>query len=290
MIRKEDGVIVVAVLWVGALIMWLAMQIGSETRLHGEERVHLLRKSQALHVAIGGCYEALARLGQPLPTGLERGQEDNWQPDGLPHRVEYETGEALVLVEAESRKLNVNLAQPDQLKRAIVRAGYDEAAAEGLADVIADFVDQDDLTRLHGAEKDKYRELGLPYPPFNGPLISLDQLLLAPGVTNPLFYGFGREDSVGEGRKSGFALDGLFPRRDSLFHLLTVHGNNRVLLELDAEELLEEKIVTWENGGVYRILSLGKALTGPPPILIWLTVRFTPGNGQGYQVLHRKIM
>lgn len=290
MMRKQDGVIVVAVLWVCALIMWFAMQIGAETRLQGEEQIHLLRKSQALHFAIGGCYEALARLGQPLPTGLERRQEDNWQPDGTPHLVEYETGQAVVLVEAESRKLNLNLAQPDQLKRAIVRAGADDGMAEQLADVIADFVDQDDLTRLHGAEKDRYKQLGLPYIPFNGPLISLDQLLLVPGVTSQLFYGHARGEPSAEGRPLEFSLDAMFPRRDSLFHLLTVHGNNRTMTEEDPLNELEEKIITWESGGVYRILSLGKALNGPPPVLLWLTVRFTPGGERGYQVLHRKIL
>ena len=243
-----------------------------------------------MHLAIGGCYEALARLGQALPTGLERKQEDNWQPDGRPHLIEYETGEAVVLVEAESRKLNVNLAQPDQLKRALLRTGLDDAAAEQLADVIADFVDQDDLQRLHGAEKDRYTQLGLPYGPFNGPLLSLDQLLLVPGVSSQLFYGHGREETAEEASRLGFTLDPLFPQRNSLFHLLTVHGNNRTIVDEVLEEELDERVVTWENGGVYRILSLGRVLTGPPPVLIWLTIRFTPGGGQGYQVLHRKVL
>ncbi|MHC1745395.1 MAG: general secretion pathway protein GspK [Syntrophobacteraceae bacterium] len=288
--KNERGVIVVAVLWVCSLIMWFAMQIGTETRLQGEEQIHLLRKSQAMHLAIGGCYEALARLGQPLPTGLERKQEDNWQPDGRPHLIEYGTGEAVVLIEAESRKLNVNLAQPEQLKRALSKAGLDDGMAEQLADVIADFADKDDLTRLHGAEKDRYAQLGLPYGPFNGPLISLDQLLLVPGVSSQLFYGHGREGASDEEEQTEFPLDPLFPRRNSLFHLLTVHGNNRTIADEELGNELEEKIVTWESGGVYRILSLGRTLAGPPPILLWLTIRFTPGGDRGYQVLHRKIL
>jgi general secretion pathway protein K len=288
--KNQDGVIVVAVLWVCALILWFAMQISSEARLQSEETIHLLRKSQATHLAIGGCFEALARLGQPLPTGLERKQEDNWQPDGNPHLITYETGEAIVVVEAESRKLNVNLAQPDQMKRALLRTGLDDGAAEQLADVIADFVDQDDLTRLHGAEKDKYSQLGLPYGPFNGPLISLDQLLLVPGISSQLFDGHGREGVPDEADSREVPLDPLFPRRNSLFHLLTVHGNNRTIADEELGNELEEKVVTWESGGVYRILSLGRAFNGPPPVLIWLTVRFTPGGDRGYQVLHRKVM
>jgi len=32
-LRREDGVIVIAVLWICALTMWFALQIGAESRL-----------------------------------------------------------------------------------------------------------------------------------------------------------------------------------------------------------------------------------------------------------------
>ena len=72
------------------------------------------------------------------------------------------------------------------------KAGADELSSEKLADRIIDFIDADDIPRPHGMEKDGYIKAGLNYIPFNGPLTSLDQLLLVPGVSQQLFYGYDR--------------------------------------------------------------------------------------------------
>ncbi|MFP5213955.1 MAG: hypothetical protein ACLGPL_11320, partial [Acidobacteriota bacterium] len=115
--RREDGAVMIAVLWICALVMWLALQVGYEVRLHGEERVHELRRSQALHIAIGGCYEALARMGTTGPTikGLDDAADRlNWKPNRRPHIVDYENGQAMVVVESENNKVNVNRAGREQ--------------------------------------------------------------------------------------------------------------------------------------------------------------------------------
>ncbi len=287
-LRREDGVIVIAVLWICALTMWFALQIGAESRLQGEEQVHAHRKSQSLYLAIGGCYEALAHMGEPLDIGLGRQAEESWQPDGKPHLVQYETGQALVVIEAEGRKVNVNVTPPEQLRLVLERAGMAESDAEHLADLVADFADPDDSQRLHGGEKDYYENQGIPYPPFNGPLLSLDQMLLIPGMTPQLFYGYQNEPP--ENNPYGEFWDAALPARDSLFGLLTVHGKNQLFVEEDPWDELEEKIITWEKGGVYRILSLGRTFNGPPSVLMWLVVRYTSDGEQPYEVLHRKIL
>ncbi len=54
---------------------------------------------------------------------------------------------------------------------------------EDVADAILDFVDEDDEPREYGAERDYYMSLSTPYAPINGPLQSIEQLLLVRGVT-----------------------------------------------------------------------------------------------------------
>ncbi|HOV87016.1 MAG TPA: type II secretion system protein GspK [Syntrophobacteraceae bacterium] len=302
--RNQRGVVIVAVLWICSLLLWFALQIGTETRLRGEEQVHEIRRSQALHLAIGGAYEALARMGQPLPTGLEdafgksvRGKntlrrdsaEENWQPDGTGHIVEYQTGEALVFIEPEGRKVNVNRANREQLKMVFERTGLAEDRIEQLADVTADFLDNDDLPRLHGGEKDYYQRLGLPYPPFNGPLLSLDQMLLIPGITQDLFFGYGPRENEDRNEASPPPVPGL-PGNNSLFRMFTVYGTNTTLPSGELEEEIQEKIETWRPGEIYRLLSCGKAYTGPPVVVLWLIVRFQPQLPGGYEVLYRKIL
>lgn len=291
LLRREDGVVIIAVLWICALIMWFALRIGSETRLQAEDQVNQFRKSQALHLAIGGCYEAIARMGKPLPSGLDdKSDDDAWQPDGRPHVIEYQTGRAMVIVEAESRKINVNKAKPDQIKAVLGKAQMDEGEAERLADVIADFVDRSDAPRLHGAKKDQYKNMGLSYGPFNGPMTSLDQMLLIPGVTPQLFFGYGRTEEEAQQNESGVTRSPLLPSNDSLFSMFTIYGTNVTLRKDEAELGQEGKQLTWENGGIYRVLSCGASSQGSPAVVIWLVVKSSPESEHGYQVLYRKIL
>jgi general secretion pathway protein K len=287
-VSGQRGVVLIAVIWICALIMWFGLQISAETRLQSEDQIHSIRKSQALHLAIGGCYEAIARLGQPSAFPDDH-LDSNWRPDGKLHLIEYHTGFALVKIELEDIKVNVNKAGQIQLKQILEKAGADEAASEQFADLILDFIDQDDMPRLHGGEKDYYRKLGLNYIPFNGPLISLDQLLLIPGMTDRLFYGYGRTSDSGMQDVTEISKEFLIPDKYSLFNMLTVYGNN-VNLAPDEDEQEADPRLTWKAGGVYRILSFGKSANGPPTVGMWVTVRLTPGGQNPYKILSRKIL
>jgi general secretion pathway protein K len=289
LMHREEGVVLIAVLWICALVMWFTLQIGAMTRMQGEEQVHLFRRAQAHYLAIGGCYEALARMGQQPPTGLERGPDLSLQPDGATHLLKYQTGETMVSVESETTKVNVNIAGPDQLAKVLLATGVNEDAVERLVDVIADFVDPDDLPRLHGMEVREYKRLGLAYGPFNGPLTKLDQMLLIPGITEQLFYGYMRKSGEAE-ESASQTINPMLPSKDSLFAMLTVYGTGTILRQTDLETEIEAKIISWQNGGIYRILSTGVAYNGPPAVTICLIVRFTPQSKSGYEVLSKKLL
>lgn len=88
----------------------------------------------------------------------------------------------------ESARLNVN---------ALVGLGLEEAdealmlmslplMTDDVADAILDWVDADDEPRLYGAENEAYQP---DYTAKNGPLESIDELLLVAGVTPELLYG-----------------------------------------------------------------------------------------------------
>jgi general secretion pathway protein K len=288
MMGRQNGLVMIAVLWICALVLWLALQISTETRLQSEEELHQLHYSRALHLAIGGAYEALGRAGQELPIDAGEDTAGTWQPDGQPQVVAYERGQVLIFIEKETEKINVNLVDHEQLKAVIEQAGMEPAAAGTLADVIQDFVDKDDLVRLGGAEKNQYEKMGVPYPPFDGPLHTLDQLLLIPGITQQLFYGGNLTTENGEDGAETPDLP-LLPGKTSLFHMLTVYGNNKILQgenELMGE-ILEPRV--WEPGEIYRILSYAKLKDNPTAVLVCVIFRYTPEQQSGYQILFRKI-
>ncbi len=289
--KCQRGVVLIAVIWMSALTMWFAFQISAETRIQGEDQIHAIRKSQALHLAIGGGYEALARMGQSSPMRLETPLDLNWQPDGRPRIVEYQTGIALVIIESEDTKVNVNRTGDVQLRQILERTGADELTCEIIADRILDFIDQDDSPRLHGMEKDAYIKAGLGYIPFNGPLTSLDQLLLVPGINHKLFYGYESGFDARAHDLPDIFREFLIPDKYSLFSMLTIYGNNANLpRNLFDEQLTEQMPVTWKSGGTYRILSFGRSANGPPVIGIWLTVRFSPDGKNAFKILNRKVL
>ncbi len=76
-------------------------------------------------------------------------------------------------------------------------------------DVILDWLDADDETRPEGAENDYYQGLEVPFECKNGPMDSIEELLLLPGITLEVFFGDDEADF----------------EQLPLNELLTVHGH-----------------------------------------------------------------
>jgi type II secretory pathway component PulK len=110
----------------------------------------------------------------------------------------------------ESGKLNVNAwlqADPsgDALKTALMKLPN---MTDEIADAIIDWIDEDSETRANGAENEFYGGMTNGYRCKNGPLDTLEELLLVRGVTPELLFGTdrnrnGRADP-GEGDDTGF--------------------------------------------------------------------------------------
>jgi hypothetical protein len=299
MAKQEKGVVIIAVLWICALLMWFSLQISSDIRLQGNSDINYIRRSQALFMGVGGVNEALARMGQPIPLDLDshREADQDWQPDGTARLVTYKTGQAIVVIEKETLKVNVNQADHSHLQAVLEKAGLETDEADVLADNIGDFIDPDELPRLKGAEKDRYKQLGLGYGPFDGPLVSIDQLLLVPGITPQLFYAGRASANLDEQAPPENAeIPPQAPDaigKHSLVELLTVYGNNVELPkedDLDQEPTVPAPPKGWEANGIYRILSYGQSNTGPPAVVIMLIVRYEPQSEHGYEILFRKIL
>lgn len=91
----------------------------------------------------------------------------------------------------ESARINLN---------AVLSFGLDEEQSaamlinvpgmtEEIADAILDWIDADSDMRLLGAERDYYSSLNPPYAPRNGPIGSIEELLLVRDVTPALLFG-----------------------------------------------------------------------------------------------------
>lgn len=74
-------------------------------------------------------------------------------------------------------------------------------------DVILDWLDNDDNPRPNGAESDYYEALDFPLTCKNGPMDSIEELLLLPGMTPEIYFGSEELEDL------------------PLYDVLTVHGN-----------------------------------------------------------------
>jgi hypothetical protein len=95
-------------------------------------------------------------------------------------------------LENESTRLNLNTvlladATGEGSARALLMAL--PGMTESIADAILDWIDQDDDVRQLGAERDYYSGLPRPYAPRNGPLGSIEELLLVREMTPALLFG-----------------------------------------------------------------------------------------------------
>ena len=86
---------------------------------------------------------------------------------------------------------NWNPAQKDLFQRFLLSKsfGLDPDEVETLMDYIKDWLDPDDAVTRFGAESDYYQGLDPPYSCNNGPLATLDRLILIKGINKELLYG-----------------------------------------------------------------------------------------------------
>ena len=126
---------------------------------------------------------------------------------------------------------------------------------EDVADAILDFIDEDEEARPFGAESDYYATLATPYSAANGPLRSVEELLLVRGVTPNLLFGadINRNGVIDPDEQQRFGITIDTPGSLGWAAYLTVHGAeankrrdgaarvdvNQEDLELLYEELLD---------------------------------------------------
>jgi DNA uptake protein ComE-like DNA-binding protein len=82
----------------------------------------------------------------------------------------------------EAGKINLNTATPEILARL-------PGMTPELVDCLLDYRDADNDPRPEGAEQDYYSRLGTPYTIKNGPLATLEELLMVKGFTGSIVYG-----------------------------------------------------------------------------------------------------
>jgi len=255
----DEGVALLLALLFVVLLTVLVVEHAYEMRVEAsfvENNVTLFQAELAARSAVAYGYSLLAAdLEETAASGQEfafDSRVDLWA-EGLPCQ---QINDALMQcrIQDEYGKLNINALvkltngeeneyMVDAFRSLIERRGGEP----DVVDAILDWIDTDDEMRPAGAEADYYAALDPPYGCKNGPMGSVEELLLVVGMTSELF--FGDPENPEE-----------FP---PLTELLTVHGDplGRVnvntakypVLEAMADAIgqsgLAETILDWQENG-----------------------------------------
>ncbi len=133
---------------------------------------------------------------------------------------------------------------------------------EDIADAILDWLDEDEEARPFGAEAEYYNALPTSYSPTNGPLQSVEELLLVRGVTPNLLFGadVNRNGVIDPDEQQRFGITSDSPGAFGWAAYLTVHGaeanrrrdgNPRVNVNQDDLELLYDELTDALGNDLY---------------------------------------
>ncbi|MCC6202935.1 MAG: general secretion pathway protein GspK [Gammaproteobacteria bacterium] len=148
------GFILVAVLWLLALLTVLAGAMTYSSRQATRSMASLVGAAQARHVADGAVQLALLNL-------LSRTSADRLLADGETLELALPGGQAVITVTDESGRIDLNRADSTLLARLLLALDLGEDRALALADAVVDYRDTDMLRSMHGAEDDEYDRAGL---------------------------------------------------------------------------------------------------------------------------------
>jgi len=178
--RSSSGIALVAVLWVVMLLAIIAAVVMSETHSAYRATRNASGRAAAEAIADAAINRAIADLMAPP-------DQRRWRLDGSPAPFVFEGIAVQVSVQDELGKIDLNFA-PDELLAGLLRsAGVPPEQSDALVDAIADWRDDDDLRRLHGAETADYRNAGRRYVPRNGLFQTVEELRLVLGMTDAVF-------------------------------------------------------------------------------------------------------
>ncbi len=186
------GVALVVVMWV-VLVLSLLIS-GFAFTMHVETRVasYARKRQHAEALARSGVELARRELILDVMTATNSTYDARNQPWATNEwYVNHALGDGVlnVVVTDEESKIPVNRASPEQLRRLMILMEVDEGEIDIIVDSVVDWMDENDLHQLNGAEDEYYLSLEPPYRAKNAALDRIEELLMVRGVTPELFYG-----------------------------------------------------------------------------------------------------
>ncbi len=208
--NERGGVALVIVIWIIVVLIAIVGEFSSSMRTETNIARNFKEEEEAYQLALAGIEQAKLELLAAKTNAVVYLDEDNmlvfWNEsedkEKLERKDDVGRGSFKYVISDEDGKLNINTESVERLKYIFVETGIDITEVDTIADSIADWRDTDDLHMLNGAEEDYYRSLDKPYSCKDGPLDSLEELLLVKGMKEEYLSGSKKEEEGAEGKKA----------------------------------------------------------------------------------------
>ena len=231
------------VLWAIGILSMLVTSLLFDA--HVESRIALWRRNRAKAQQLSRSGMEIAELLLSRSEEIRRRQEteeDRWHEaaralaEGLAVRQLREPlGDGVITLDIvpEPARRNVNRLQTDEEWERILEAGgitEDLGLWPVLIDSFMDWTDRDDIPRMHGAETDDYYALlDPPYRAKNGPLDTVEELLLIRGFNRAIVFGGVLNPEAREEERISVP---------GIHDLLTVYGDGKVNVNAASRRVL----------------------------------------------------
>lgn len=220
----KKGVALIVTLWVLLILSTMATSFAYRMKLGIRATVYQRDSFKALSLAQAGVERAIAELDNELETYTS--PEQSWRKG---YQMTLAGGKVAYNIVDEESKVCINSLLEDERKGWNVLEmlkklpGVDSEVAAS----IMDWIDEPSAThREGGAENEYYESLTEPYPCKDGPLDTVEELLLVKGMSPYIFYG---EDINDNGTlEKGEDENGDGELRIGIKDLVTVYTGGRI--------------------------------------------------------------
>jgi len=191
--KAEKGAALPLVLWILAIlfIISLAFPLVINSRIKSMEMLFsrfnaYLETYSSLQHGINifltgrmGTAEMLSSDYNLFPDG------NRYFLDGSFAAIDLFNRKTKISFQREAGIINLRAYHPEIIDGLLRYFGMEKNNRRIFVDSLMDWIDRDDLIRLHGVEKDYYEKLG--YSPRNGALLTVDEIILIKGMEEKIF-------------------------------------------------------------------------------------------------------
>ena len=179
-VGSNRGIALISVLWITGLLAIMAASFASSTRTEARLARNQEENAKAEALADAGVHRAVFGL-------LDADPETAWRAGESVYAFPLGEGDVEVRIEDEDGKVDLNGAPLQLLSGLFIALGLPEEAAQGMADRIGDFRDDDSEPEPLGAEDEAYFDAGLLQGAADRPFAAESELLRVLGMSQSLY-------------------------------------------------------------------------------------------------------